>query len=237
MEEGYGEKIHTYTHIHLWGTQNIKLKQCWLKDYILLGYPPFPFFFLFVWKGKESSLHPLRSLPDPFVNVCGWLQIHFSLPECLLLMLGQWACMCMGSGTRQTWVQILLLPPTYLLSYHSQPTTGFLQYMPEYTGWLVPLPIMLWKGNAILSSSPSRTLDCCLNYFILSSQVEVWEKRRWGAPNTCSLHWIPLVVHLRVKNEAKKKTIKNMEKAAVYHDHYLIYNRHFNSKSTAGLQP
>lgn len=66
-----GKNRYMYIYMDLWGTQNIKLKQCWLKDYFLLGYPPFPFFFLFVRKGKESSLHPLRSLPDPFVNVCG----------------------------------------------------------------------------------------------------------------------------------------------------------------------
>lgn len=168
-----------YIYEDLWGTQDLKLKQWWLKDYFLLGYPPFPFF-LFIWKGKESSPHPLRSLPDPLVNVCGL--VTNSLRPAWMPPInagdGQRACMCMGSGSRQTWVQILLPPPTCLLSYHSQPTTGFLQSMPEYTGWLLPLPIMLWKGSVIFVFKSFQNRGCRLHYFILNSQVEVWEKRR-----------------------------------------------------------
>lgn len=149
MEEGYGKKITTCAYL------NKKSKQHRLKDYFLLGYPPSPFF-LFVWKGKESSLHPLRSLPDPFVNLHG-LVTHSLLPKHLLINAkdGQSTCVPMSSGSRQTRVQILPSAPAGLRL--TRPMMGFLLYMPEYTGWLLFLPITLWKRSVILCSSPSRT--------------------------------------------------------------------------------
>jgi hypothetical protein len=60
-----------------------------------------PFFFHFIGKGKESSLHPLRSLPDPFVSLGGAVPNSFFLPENLLLMVG----MSDGFGVHGFWHQ------------------------------------------------------------------------------------------------------------------------------------
>lgn len=162
----------------LWGTQDLKLKQWWLKDYFLLGYPPFPFF-LFIWKGKESSLHPLRSLPDPFVKVCG-LVTNSLLPAWMpLLMLG------MGSGPARAWTlaadrpgrkSCFHHPPTYCHTI-ANPRQAFCSTCLNIQCDFFPYPSCSGKVSFCL-----QNLGCCLNYFTLNSQVEVWGRRRWGAP-------------------------------------------------------
>lgn len=202
----------------LWGTQDLKLKQWWLKDYFLLGYPPFPFF-LFIWKGKESSLHPLRSLPDPFVKVCG-LVTNSLLPAWMpLLMLG------MGSGPARAWTlaadrpgrkSCFHHPPTYCHTI-ANPRQAFCS-----TCWIYRVTFPPTHHAPEKCHFVSRTRAAALIILFWTAKLKFEEEGDEEPPNTCSLHWSPFIVQRRGKNEAKKKAIKNMKKAAVYYDHYLI---------------
>lgn len=166
-----------------------------------------PLLFLFIWKGKETSLHPLRSLPDPFVNLCG-LVTNSLLPAWMPPINaggGQWVCMCMGSGTRRTWVQILPPLPAHVMSYHSQPIQG----LSAVYAWMYRV-----TSPPTYPSCFRKELLFCIQVLpelgLLSQLVHFeqpsWSLRRWGAPNTSSLYWILLAVHLKVKKWGKEKS-------------------------------
>ena len=150
-------------------------------------FPPSPFFFLFIWKGKESSLHPLRSLPDPFVNLSGVALLPACIPPSNAGD-GSRACAPMGSSTRQTRIQILLLPLPPPPFMPLSPRIANLWWglsticISEYTGWLLPRPLMPWRRNVILYLSLPRTRATISVTLFWTNELQ--KKRRCGAPNT-----------------------------------------------------
>ena len=203
-----------------WGLQNRKLKWFWLKDYFLLGYPPFPFFFLVIWKGKESSLHPLRSLPDPFVNLWG-LVTNSLLPAWMPPINAgdkQWTCVHVGSNPAAT---------THPLNWHpaiANPRQG----LSAICAWTYRLTsphshqALEKKCHFVFKSFQRPGLLSQLLYF--EQQGDVWEKEEARSPK--QLFTVPDSISCSPegKNEAKKnRWLKNMKKAnchLLYH--YLV---------------
>ena len=171
-----------------------------------------PFFFLFIWKGKESSLHPLRSLPDPFVSLCGVVTHSLLSAECLLIGLG------MGSGPVGPWLwhqadsgsKPASPPPTDLMA--SSPRRASLWWWLSVTCvWVYRASSLLthhpWRRGVILYFSLPRIRATVSISLFWTAKLEFVKKEVMQKPKHFhSLHWIPLAVHLRVKNKAKRKS-------------------------------
>lgn len=159
----------------------------------------------------------MRSLPDPFVKNLRGVVTNSLLPASMppvnagdgqLKVWGLrahrlWHQTNSGSNPASTPHQLTVLP---------QPTCDQFSTLYDWTYRLVSPPThyaLEKKCNLMFKSF--QNWNSCLSYFILNNQVEVWEKEASRSPKySHSLHWVPLAVHLRVKNEVKRKAIKNM---------------------------
>lgn len=160
----------------------------------------------------------MRSLPDPFVNLCGMvtnslLPVWMPPPN---TGDGQRACVPTGSGTRQTWVQILS-PPATNVTPSSPPTANLWQGLPA-----------VYAGIYRVASPPTHHALEKMCHFVFRSfqnggSVSItvfwttkmkFEKKRWGAPNPpmrCTGFLQPFTRGSKIRQ--RRKVIKNMKKA------------------------